>query len=623
VVRFLHNPRPVHRRWSIRTLLLVGMGGLLVGAVAVSVVITEQVLAVSDTRRDLLGRYARANAYAREHLIGLIDAQVGVRGYLASGDRRFLESYERGKQEESASRRELEGELDGSDRAALSGSLEELQQATSDWRMGYAEYQLRERDRGPLPDLPVALIQGQTMFDRVRAAHADLTEKLGAVAEVARIRADRRLQEARFIGHGATALLFVLGALLIRALLRHTARPLIELERKATAQEPFTAPPPTVRMREIAGLQQALHNLDKTARERERARAQATARAGGFNAFGEYVQQLVDEHELHQALSRSLDDTASPDKLQVMVRNASKNRLEVMWPHALPPDEAAQHPILAEPMRCRAVRTLRTVTIDADAALACACPLGVPAEGSYCCVPMIAATELVGIVNMQSGEKGHFTREAQEASQGYINFASTTLSTIRLIASTRERALRDSLTGAYNRAFLSEYLSKQIAVAARRKRPLAVLVCDLDHFKQVNDNHGHQVGDRALVAFAALLHHAVRVGDAVIRYGGEEFVVILVDTDLAGAQIVAERIRGGAESIVVDNGTETVGAIVRTSIGVAAYPQHGADETALIGAADRAVYRAKREGRNRVIVATDVLASVQAEDAPVLRIADR
>jgi len=414
----------------------------------------------------------------------------------------------------------------------------------------------------------------------------------------------------------------VVGAFLIRALLRQTARPLAELERRASAHEPFAAPPPEVRVRELAGLQQALHDLDRTARERERARAQAHARAVGFNAFGEFVQQLVDENELHQALARTLDDTMAPEKLQIMVRNASRNRLEVTWPTPMPSDEISHHPILTEPMRCRAVRTLRAVSADASGSLACACPLGVPKEGSYCCVPMVAAGELVGIVNMQASEPGRFPREAQEAGQGYINFASTTLSSIRLIASTRERALRDSLTNAYNRAFLSEYLAKQLSIASRRRRPLAVLVCDLDHFKQVNDCYGHQVGDRALVAFSALLHHAVRSGDAVIRYGGEEFVVVLVDTDLAGAQIVAERIRTGAEHIIVNNGAEVVGAIVRTSIGVAAYPSHGADETALIAAADRAVYKAKREGRNKVVVADDTPFAGTAE-MPTLRVVDR
>src|SRR5262249_10181116 len=122
--------------------------------------------------------------------------------------------------------------------------------------------------------------------------------------------------------------------------------------------------------------------------------------------------------------------------------------------------------------------------------------------------------------------------------------------------------------------------------------------------------------------FAALLHSAVRSGDAVIRYGGEEFVVVLVDTDIAGAQVVAERIRAGAENIIVTNGADTVGAIVRTSIGVAAYPSHGADESSLIAAADRAVYRAKREGRNRVVVADDAPFAGTAEP-PALRVVDR
>jgi diguanylate cyclase (GGDEF)-like protein len=152
----------------------------------------------------------------------------------------------------------------------------------------------------------------------------------------------------------------------------------------------------------------------------------------------------------------------------------------------------------------------------------------------------------------------------------------------------------------------SRRLDKQLALARRRKVSLATLVLDLDHFKRLNDTHGHLVGDRALAAFAACLHGQVRNGDAVVRYGGEEFVVVLVDTPLAAAAQVAERIRAAVEAIVVASPGQIHGQILRASVGVAAYPDHGDDPAGLLAAADRAVYAAKREGRNRVVVAPPI-----------------
>jgi diguanylate cyclase (GGDEF)-like protein len=609
----------MRRRWSINTLLLAGMGGLLFGGVLVSTMVSEQVLSEANGRRDLLIYYSQIHGHSQDQLLAMVNQEVGLAGYLATGDRRFLEPYARGKEEQRAAATSLDIKLRTEDRALLGDSIESFQRAGAEWQVAFADPNLAGREDGPLANLPQVLVDGKNRFDRIRAAHVKLADNIRLAADTVVGGANFRIQRARWIGHGVTALLMLLGVSLIRLLLRHTAKPLIELERKASAHEPFPAASPDVRVREVALLQHALHDLDRTGRARESERVRAASSASAFNAFGKYAQEQVDENELQASLGRAIDDTFAPDETQILVHNAARHRLERSFPEPIPSEEVGLHPILAEPMRCRAVRTQSIVNVDADSPTACFCSLGVPKQGSYCCMPMFAATGLVGVVNLKSNDKGHFNRERVEVGRGYVAVASTALSSIRLLASTRERALRDSLTGAYNRVFLSEYLSKQISLVSRGKRPLAVLVCDLDHFKQVNDRHGHQVGDRALVAFSALLHHSVRNGDAVVRFGGEEFVVVLVETDLVGARTVAERIRSGAENINVSNGSEAVGAIVRTSIGIATYPNHGVDEASLIGAADRALYQAKREGRNRVVVAS----APTTTDTPVLRLAER
>jgi diguanylate cyclase (GGDEF)-like protein len=257
-------------------------------------------------------------------------------------------------------------------------------------------------------------------------------------------------------------------------------------------------------------------------------------------------------------------------------------------------------PILAEPMRCRALRTLRVVSEDVGTSGACRCPLA-EVGGSYVCAPMQAAGSTVGVVTLQATDPGTFTSAVQRRVQASLGFGAPALASLRLLAATRERALRDPLTGAYNRAYLAEHLDEKLELATRRGEGLGVLMIDLDHFKKLNDTHGHAAGDRALVAAVEALQGEVRSGDVVVRQGGEELVVTLLDTDLGGAVETAERLRRAIEGIQL---TSERGAVpVRASIGVAVFPDHGTAPTALLDAADRALYQAKSEGRNRVAAA--------------------
>ncbi len=159
----------------------------------------------------------------------------------------------------------------------------------------------------------------------------------------------------------------------------------------------------------------------------------------------------------------------------------------------------------------------------------------------------------------------------------------------------------DALTGLVNRRALEQSLEREVARALRFGAPLAVVLFDLDHFKRVNDTFGHRAGDAVLAAVGGVLRQSVREIDLAGRYGGEELMLVLPETDLEGARIVAERVRASVEALEVAQDT---GEVVRVTLsaGCAVFSQaRAADVASLVRCADDALYRAKDEGRNRVV----------------------
>jgi diguanylate cyclase (GGDEF)-like protein len=182
----------------------------------------------------------------------------------------------------------------------------------------------------------------------------------------------------------------------------------------------------------------------------------------------------------------------------------------------------------------------------------------------------------------------------------YLREASPVLESKRLMESLREANLRDPMTGLNNRRFLEEYLETLLATTQRNKSHLAILMLDLDFFKVVNDSHGHDAGDAVLKALAKTLRQTVRASDFVIRYGGEEFLILLQDTAADAAMQVAENIRIAVEALKVP----VAGGIVlqkTISIGVADFPDDSAAFWQALKFADVSLYHAKQTGRNRVV----------------------
>jgi len=215
------------------------------------------------------------------------------------------------------------------------------------------------------------------------------------------------------------------------------------------------------------------------------------------------------------------------------------------------------------------------------------------------CLPLSAQGELMGWLYLStpvSGPLRGFQLALQAAEQ-----LSLALANIRLREDLTRQSIRDPLTGLFNRRYLEESLAREISRCQRRKLSLVVLMLDLDHFKSFNDQHGHPSGDTLLSAFGRLLQAHCRAEDIACRFGGEEFTLILPEAEQDVGLKRAWAIASATAQMVVTHQGGPLGRVT-TSIGLAMMPEHGTTAAALLEAADKALYQAKSEGRNRVCV---------------------
>ncbi|AFY90979.1 GGDEF domain-containing protein [Chroococcidiopsis thermalis] len=221
----------------------------------------------------------------------------------------------------------------------------------------------------------------------------------------------------------------------------------------------------------------------------------------------------------------------------------------------------------------------------------------------YICVPMMAQGEALGLLYLSYLEKGKLTSAKQRLAVKVAANLALALANLKLREILQSQSVRDPLTDLFNRRYLEATLEREVRRGEREQTPVGIIMLDVDRFKQVNDTFGHPTGDTLLRELGKFLKEQIRAGDIACRYGGEEFMLILPAAPLEAVQQRAEQIREAVKWLQLKHQHQLLDPIT-LSLGVAAFPYHGSTTQELIQAADAALYRAKNEGRDRVVTAT-------------------
>lgn len=301
--------------------------------------------------------------------------------------------------------------------------------------------------------------------------------------------------------------------------------------------------------------------------------------------LGRSLANSLDFAALRQAIWRHLPDFLRPRAIWVVLRERAGWRMVIE-----DTDTADRTPAAA----IESIAALALLRVGSDGA-------ALVVDG-YECFPLGSGHDLSGMLIMRlKGEA--FTESQRRALDAALAFLAIAIRNVQLLIETRENSLRDSLTQWFNRGHGVETVRSELQRGRRTGSPVSLLMFDVDHFKTLNDRHGHQAGDAVLMAVARQVNELVRATDVKVRYGGDEFMILLPETPAAGAMHVAEHIRRSLASLPITAGADVLS--ITTSIGVATSRPGDLDPDEMIARVDAALYAAKRAGRNRVSTGAD------------------
>jgi diguanylate cyclase (GGDEF)-like protein/PAS domain S-box-containing protein len=337
-----------------------------------------------------------------------------------------------------------------------------------------------------------------------------------------------------------------------------------------------------------------LHALVPQVEERNRTMTLA-------NELADMLQACQASEEAYRAIGHFMPRLFPDDAGALYMLNNSRNLFEPVasWGH-----DSLAVPVFA-PDECWSVRRGRVHKVENPREALCCSHVAEVVPGGYLCVPLIAQGETLGVLHLRpgppaAGQTPELTAVKDQLAVTVAEDLALALANLRLRETLRSQAIRDPLTGLFNRRYLEETMERELNRVKRQKLPLGVIMMDLDHFKQYNDAFGHSAGDELLSALGTLLKTHIRGEDIACRYGGEEFLLILPGASMEIALERAESLRQAAK--VMHQHYQGLKP-TSLSLGVAVYPDHGNTGPQLIQSADVALYRAKKAGRDRVAAA--------------------
>ncbi len=240
---------------------------------------------------------------------------------------------------------------------------------------------------------------------------------------------------------------------------------------------------------------------------------------------------------------------------------------------------------------------------------------GIPGARSEVAVPLMADGRVIGVFNAESVDPSAFGEQEIQTLVVVARQAASVIRGAQLLEETRRLAVTDPLTGLHNRRHFTRQLEENVRRAQRYGEMLALVLLDLDFFKDVNDRFGHHVGDRALQLLAGALRDSVRESDQAARIGGEEFALVLLRCTKELAMSIAERVRERIRGLAIAELPE-VDMALSASVGIAFFPEDGDEPKSLMQSADEALYRAKRLGRDQIILASELRRDAETEQDP-------
>ncbi len=321
-----------------------------------------------------------------------------------------------------------------------------------------------------------------------------------------------------------------------------------------------------------------------------------------LNELQEQLQACIVTEEVYQVTAKLMCRLFPAELGALYIINNSRNRVETASVWGSPPLPA--HAFGLED--CWALRRGQPHISGEDRANITCRHLKDSSPAFSACLPLLAHGETLGILHLQSAsgtDKHPFDDTQQQLASIVADSVALALANLKLRETLRQQSIRDPLTDLFNRRYMEETLERELHRAARSQKPLGIIMMDVDHFKRINDTHGHNTGDAVLRQLGHFLKEHTRASDIACRFGGEEFTLILPDASLEQTRLRAEEYLKGFRDFFLQHEGGVLIDSPTLSIGVAAYPDHGSTSEDVLRAADAALYRAKHEGRDRIAVA--------------------